>query len=446
MRLVSGSNREVPATTESLVRRMLGPLTGLVQTIGFVLRDPMEPGVAVSGGEMTGVHVLRGSRPPRPGAYHIGGAGTTYAEALIKTLGETVERYSHFAALAGGLPVSVASIHMLRTTGVPAMLPNTSELYSVQQLARPDFPFVALGDDDEIGWVQATSLITGETVAVPAQQALVGYARAAGEPPFTAGVTTGSAAHTNRESALRNALLEIVQIDSAIGCWYGRQRAVHLTLDGRVALVQQAINRTLHRHGPSLRFFSMPNADLPGFSIACLVESGDIPHVAVGLGCDLRLSRAIYKAFLEGVAVAHLAKIVLFRGRVEAAAGVANAPADVFYDLDSNVGHYADGHDADVIDMCFPNQPSVVASDMDKDHYGSPSDDAVWLLGAMAATGKRLAVLDLTTPDIADLGFIALRVWSPDTLSLPLPSAPAVRHPRFGAYGGVVHERPHPLP
>jgi len=41
----------------------------------------------------------------------------------------------------------------------------------------------------------------------------------------------------------------------------------------------------------------------------------------------------------------------------------------------------------------------------------------------MAATGKRLAVLDLTTPDVADLGFTALRVWSPDTLSLPLPSA-----------------------
>ncbi|MFZ1218237.1 MAG: YcaO-like family protein [Chthoniobacterales bacterium] len=446
MRLVSGSSGHIPASTDQLVQRMLCPLTGLNQTIGFVLHDPMEPRLAVAGGEMTGVHVLRGSRPPRPGAYHIGGAGTSYAEALIKTLGETIERYSHFAALAGGLPISAASLRTMRATGAAAMLPNTSELYSVEQLTRPGFPFVALGDDDEIGWIQAGSLKTGEIVAVPAQQMLVGYARAAGEPPFTAGVTTGSAAHTSPGSALRNALLEVVQIDSAIGCWYGRQRPVRIALDGRVALALGAINRTLHRHGPSLRFFWMPNADLPGFSIACLVESGDVPRIGVGLGCDLRLSHAIYKAFLEGVAVAHLAKIVLFRQRVEATAGVADAPTGLFYDLDSNVGHYAEGYDAEVIAMCFPDQPAIAASDMGEDNCGSPNDDAALLVEAMAATGKRLAILDLTTPDVADLGFTALRVWSPDTLSLPLPSAPAVCHPRFAAYGGVVHARPHPLP
>ena len=223
MRFLSGSNGHVPATTERLVRRMLCPLTGLTQTIGFVMRDSMEPRLAVSGGEMTGVHVLRGARPPRPGAYHIGGAGTTYAEALIKTLGETVERYSHFAALAGGLPVSIASVRTMRASGGRAYFPDSTELYSTQQLARSGFPFVALDDDDVIGWVMARSPTRGEVVAIPAQQTLVGYARAAGEPPFTAGVTTGSAAHTNRERALRNALLEVVQIDSAIGCWYGRR-------------------------------------------------------------------------------------------------------------------------------------------------------------------------------------------------------------------------------
>ena len=219
-----------------------------------------------------------------------------------------------------------------------------------------------------------------------------------------------------------------------------------VSLDGRVTLARQTIERTLHRHGPSLRFFYLPNADLPGFSIACLVESGEVPHVAVGLGCDLRLSHAIYKAFLEGVAVAHLAKIVLFRQRVENAAGVADAATDVFYDLDSNVGHYADGRDAEVIDACFPREPSIDAADLADDACGSPGEDVALLLGAMAATDKRLALVDLTTRDVADLGFNAVRVWSPDTLSLPLPSAPPVRHPRFVAYGGVTHERPHPFP
>jgi len=68
------------------------------------------------------------------------------------------------------------------------------------------------------------------------------------------------------------------------------------------------------------------------------------------------------------------------------------------------------------------------------------------LIAAFKETGKELAFLDLTTPDIADLGFRVARVWSPDTLSLSLPSAAPVLHPRFRAYGGVIRESPHPYP
>jgi ribosomal protein S12 methylthiotransferase accessory factor len=55
-------------------------------------------------------------------------------------------------------------------------------------------------------------------------------------------------------------------------------------------------------------------------------------------------------------------------------------------------------------------------------------------------------LIDLTTPDIRDLGLRVLRVWSPDLLTLCLPSAPPLAHPRFGDYGGVGEEKPHPYP
>ncbi|MBA3812424.1 MAG: YcaO-like family protein [Caulobacteraceae bacterium] len=447
MRLTSLSSGDVPAGTARLLRRMLCPLTGLTQAIGFVLRDPMEPRLAVAGGEMTGVHMLRGSRPPKPGAYHIGGCGTTYAEALIKTLGETIERYSHFAALADGLAVTLTTSRMARADDTPSFVPDGSALFSGEQYRRPGFPFEPLSEDREIGWVRARSLIDGAPVAIPAQQALVGYLRSPGEPRFTAGVTTGSAAHTDPVKALRNALLEVVQIDAAIGLWHGAAKPVQIVLDERVAAAGRAIDRTLHPHGPSLRFFWLPNPDLVGLSVACLVESPAAPHVALGLGCDLRLSQAIYKAFLEGVAVAHLAKIILFRQRVEEAAAAAAADhAVTFYDLDSNVGHYASGADGEVIRSRFPGRTPIAASRVAPDAGGSPSQDVARLIEAFAATSKRLALLDLTTPDVADLGFAALRVWSPDTLCLPLPSAPPLLHPRFAAYGGVALDRPHPYP
>jgi len=68
------------------------------------------------------------------------------------------------------------------------------------------------------------------------------------------------------------------------------------------------------------------------------------------------------------------------------------------------------------------------------------------LVDGFAGTGKELVFLDLTTADIRDLGFYVVRVWSPDTISLSLPSAPPVMHPRFQAYGGIRNEAPHPYP
>ncbi|MEO3807282.1 hypothetical protein [Nonomuraea sp. B1E8] len=53
---------------------------------------------------------------------------------------------------------------------------------------------------------------------------------------------------------------------------------------------------------------------------------------------------------------------------------------------------------------------------------------------------------DLTTRDARALGFTVARVWSPDTLSACLASAPPAAHPRFAAYGGIVRNDPHPYP
>jgi hypothetical protein len=195
-----------------------------------------------------------------------------------------------------------------------------------------------------------------------------------------------------------------------------------------------------------LTYFWLPSPDLPGISVACLVESDTVPFLGVGLGCDLTLSGALYKAFLEGVAVTHLAKIILFRKRVESKEDKPKSSSGRIYDLDSNVGRYASAKDFDIIRARFPREQALPASEVAADFVGSDQQGAAHLVERFEATGKRLAVLNLTTPDVAELGFCAVRVWSPDTLSLPLPSAPPVRHPRFAAYGGVVHDDPHPYP
>jgi thiazole/oxazole-forming peptide maturase SagD family component len=442
--VVGASDPAIAPLTPRLLRRMHCPLTGLSQSIGFVMRGALEPRLAVSGGELTGVHVLRGTPAPRAGSFHIGGSGTGYGEALIRTLGETLERYSHIAALMEGRHEVVRASYRQMADRDP-LVPPGLRYFSDAQLARPGFPFARWDPDAEVAWVRMQSLLGGEDRWTPAQASLVGYVGRPGEPRTTTSVTTGSAAHTRLDLAMRNALLELVQIDSAMGHWYGNGAAHLLGSDARTRGVEEVVRRCSHPHGPRARFYWLPNADLPAFAVACVIEDDQLPRFAAGLGCDLRLSRAMYKAFLEGVAVAQLAKVIVFRDVAAEAAGTGREETGGFYDLDTNVGYYA-GLAHSRANEKFGGGPAMRPADLPPDVDGGGAADVRHLVDGFRRTGKELLFLDLTTRDIRDLGFVAVRVWSPDTLALSLPSAPPVMHPRFQAYGGVVNEDPHPYP
>jgi thiazole/oxazole-forming peptide maturase SagD family component len=317
--------------------------------------------------------------------------------------------------------------------------------FSEDQLARPGFPFSRLSDDTRIGWLPAPSFFDGTEYWVPAQQALVGYMHGEDEPQYMAGVTTGTAAHTSLGEATRNALLEVVQIDAAVGHWYGGDEATLLGSDSRTRFIDDLIRRHLEPGGPRPRLFLLPSADLPGFAVACVLESDQVPRAAVGLGCDLKLTRAMYKAFLESAAVAQLAKVILFR---QATAGLTPGDADPngIYDLDTNVGYCAVHPDTPAFLRKFGSREPTAPNELPPDLGGALDEDVRILVDGFRKSDKRLVLLDLTTDDIRALGFKVVRVWSPDVLSLPLPSAPPVEHPRFSAYGGIRNEAPHPFP
>src|SRR2546423_15570026 len=88
-----------PATAR-LLQRMVGPLCGLDQGLGFVTRGRYEPRLVVSGAELTGVHVLLGQA--EAGSYHIGGAGGFPQEAVLRALREAGERDCPPGSLLGG--------------------------------------------------------------------------------------------------------------------------------------------------------------------------------------------------------------------------------------------------------------------------------------------------------------------------------------------------------
>lgn len=444
------------STVRALQQQMVGSLCGLVQIMGFSTRVRLAPRFAIAGAEVTGVHVLRGQPRPKFGSHHIGGMGVFLEEALIKALGETCERYSQLTAETSARhPIRRASHNELVRAGEPVLSVDKLRFYTERQHAQDRFPFRPFDPDAPIGWVRMPSLLDDSSLWVPAQLVMVGYLVRddIGEPWMISAVTTGTAAHTDHGRALANTLLELIQIDSVIGHWYGASVATRIMPDARTSALDRIVERQFHPTTPRPAFYLLPNADLPGMSVACLIRQPAplIPAVALGLGSDTRLVSAMYKALLEAVGVMQLGRWEVVQsalaGEVTSAESI--DPSRIF-NLERNVALYSFPERAEMVEKRFNAGPSVPASELapDPEYAGREQvrEQVRELVAAFRDTGKQLLYLDLSTEDVRRLGFVTLRVWSPDTLSLPLPSAPQAAHPRFEAYGGFRRVDPHPYP
>ena len=170
--------------------------------------------------------------------YHLSGYGSFFEEALIRLVGEAIERYSLLVApFAFSERICYASYDDVARSGTVVPIEYlrlyTDEDYRklnegiYRGLRRPE-------PSDIIGWVRCPSLLEPSThIWVPAQMLFVGYQanQKEREVAFCPGFSTGTAAHTDLVTALQNALLEAVEIDALMLRWYTNRPARAVVVD-----------------------------------------------------------------------------------------------------------------------------------------------------------------------------------------------------------------------
>lgn len=436
--------------TDLLRRKMLNSICGFTKEIGFVKRSKFGPRIFTAGAEIAGIHHLLNRPDPGRGAYHIGGAGININEAFIKSFGESIERYAQLTAEFTQQHEFIFSSYLDMQNNYSNVLNHEYlDLYTSTQLKKQTFPFTFFNQERPLSWVRAKSLLSGEDHYVPAQFVFVGYQikRDQDEPWYAPAVTTGTAAHTDLTAALLGALLEIIQIDSTIGHWYTDYQIPEILFDERTKPLESLLHQYGNSHHNPARFFWLKNPDLAGISIACLLEKSErsFPKVAIGLGASTTLNDAMYKAYLEAIGVANLSTLLILKDTLQHDSEHDNSNVEI-YNIDSNVALYGRGYHHAVIDKKFNARNTVYASEISSDLTGTKAQQLMTLVSSFAESGKDLLLFDLTNTEAKELGFFVPRLWSKDTLSLCLPSAPPTKHPRFKAYGGFKHDTPHPYP
>jgi ribosomal protein S12 methylthiotransferase accessory factor len=326
------------------------------------------------------------------------GKGRTRGEALRSGLGEALERYG-----AGHVPparIVTAAVSELEGT---VLAPNALGLYAAVQYARPDFPFEPFNPDRGYHWICGELLPGRDAIWLPAETALFA-ARSLGDRLCQV-TTSGLALGRDPDDAAMRAVLELIERDAAMMTWLCRLPGVRLAPDCRDPAVN-AIIRWLEPLGVTLSFYRLEvGIPIPTVLATSFGDGVRWPGLCVGSAAHPSLREAFRAAALEMVATGR--SLVRAQGQV---IGHDEIRSDKFID---HAWYYLDPARAASASFLSEGTPVPCAAQPD-----IAVENVRGLATLLATTGARVAVVELTPPDLALSGLHVVRAFSDGLLPI----------------------------
>ncbi|QLG62654.1 YcaO-like family protein [Halorarum salinum] len=300
------------------------------------------------------------------------GVSPDWDAAYAKAIGEALERYCAGVYRASDLRTGP-------TEGVVDAVP-------VDRFVRPEDASTP-DPDDHLAWVPGVTLGTGERVSLPAEFVHFPPPERRHKPPITTGLGLGN----STVEATLSGLYEAVERDATMLAWYSTFEPLGLDVDdeGFRELVARARAEDLS----VTPLLCTQDVDVPVVA-AAVHREGDWPRFAMGSAADLD----------AGAAAADAAAEALQNWMELRAMGPERADEE-----EGAIGTYA-GFPDDVRPFVEPDA-TIPAADVGERVSGEAELDA--LLGRLDATGLDAHAAQLTTRDVAALGFEAVRVLVP---------------------------------
>jgi ribosomal protein S12 methylthiotransferase accessory factor len=329
------------------------------------------------------------------------GKGLDAATAVASAVGEAIERY------AASLP-DPSRIVWRRPDELDGdrLDPRAFALYADDQYASAGFPYVRFDPSIRHPWVRGTWLGSRSRVWVPAVLAFLALDL---EPRqhFGQGTSNGLAASTDFDQAAVRATLEIVERDAFLATWFsghaGRRIGVDDSIDPRLRDVLDGLSAM----GAAVEIYQLDTSAC-GVTVLCLgLGDGDRwPGITLGLGADVDPRVAVRQAVLElGQTGPHLLHLMR--------AGQPPVPADAasVREMIDHAAYYFPPSRAAAFDALRGNGPPTALRDLTTP---AVARTPAGLAAALASAGVRVAIVDVTSADVATGPFRVARAVSPD--------------------------------
>jgi thiazole/oxazole-forming peptide maturase SagD family component len=391
-----------------------------------------------------------------PTQYHLCGYGSYDEEALVRLVGEAIERYSLMVSFRAfnRERLTFASYRDLKNRGkvLPFEYLSLFSNEDYRKLETTDFKGArALSETDKIGWILCPSLFRpGDQIWMPLQMMFVGYKPSSdmGEIRFSPGFSTGTAAHRSLTKALTSALLEFIEIDSLMVHWYAKNKACTLIPnDGAI------VERHIDMLGPQSQYevrvqdigvIEGLRAHVAGTTI--INKKDQRPFVSYGAQASLNPLKAFYRSFMEAIAIEYMG---IYGPLYSPKEYLRESGNETIADLDTNAAYWANPHQAAskrafLDDLASGEKRALTA--LRNHETGNDEEDLLRLISDLSSVSEYAVYLDVTPPETRPQGWHVMRAFIPELVCMCIPGVPYGNHPRWQKFGGKKHDIPHPLP
>jgi ribosomal protein S12 methylthiotransferase accessory factor len=379
----------------------VSPLTGIVKRTISATYTTDEASLPNCAAELASARHTLGASTVEWGS----GAHPDAARARAAAIGEAVERYSAMFVPRERIVVTTAG-----ALGASAVDPSRFALFHPTQLASERFPCAPFTTDTRTAFVQGFSLADGSSAYLPAE--LVYLARPVPAlRPIGYSTSSGLACGPTLVEATLNAALEVVERDAVMLTWKCRLSLPLLdwTRDGTLTALDR---RYFARSG--LRYAVLDGSAFLGVPVAIAVlhgAPGSGAALAMGAGAAARIGDAWLKALSEAFGVYRWL-------RTQGAEEPPPASPDAVESFDDHMRYFAPDDRARLasfLDASAERRPTDEVSPLGGE---TPGDCLGALVDRLAAHGLVAYAVDVTSPDVGELGLAVVRVVVPELCAL----------------------------
>jgi ribosomal protein S12 methylthiotransferase accessory factor len=336
-----------------------------------------------------------------------GGAAADRETAMAKAIGEAVERYCSAIFDYEALP-----LFSYDEAPFSCVAPSEFVLYSREQYESPGFPWEPFDNSTKVRWTPARDLSTGNVCYVPAAKCFVPYLyyQATGDSPIDQPISTGLACHVSEAEAALNGVCEVIERDAFLITWQAMLPPPQILIETLSEESRDLVQR-FQRTGSTVVLFEITlDHGVPSILSVLRGSAAAAPALVFAASASPDPEEAVRKSLEElahtrrycSIIKAHMPRLV-------------PAPPD-HPNVTSQMEHlnfWVDEKNARLADWLFASPRRADFSQLQNLAGDDPARDLEVLVTKIQAVNERVLIADLTTPDVADLGFSVIRAIIP---------------------------------